>query len=265
MLIPSRFNFSLVVALCMILILSSQKPTLQIGCAQETGNSNQPIDLSHWKLTLPTNSEGELDGRPVEILPKKLAAGHKDSYFQVNERGQLKFWCPVSGARTDSAKYARCELREMMDVERVDLNWSTTGTHALTGRCRVMQVPSNPKVVFAQIHGFGKKVNPLVKLQFFKGRVEALVKSSPRNGKDIKLTYPDIELKSEISWQIQLREGVLDVTVNELTKSQNIVQTDPEWGNQTFYFKAGVYPQDNQGPDSEGARAIFSELSILHE
>ena len=40
--------------------------------------------------------------------------------------------------------------------------------------------------------------------------------------------------------------------------------TDTDWANQTFYFRAGAYPQDNEGQASEGARSIFSELNASH-
>ena len=59
-------------------------------------------------------------------------------------------------------------------------------------------------------------------------------------------------------------EGVLRITVQGKAQEVNLLETDPDWGNQTFYFKAGVYPQDNEGPDSEGARAAFSYLKVSH-
>jgi hypothetical protein len=36
-------------------------------------------------------------------------------------------------------------------------------------------------------------------------------------------------------------------------------------GQQTLYFKAGAYVQDNSGDSKEGARVTFAKLDIDHE
>jgi hypothetical protein len=33
------------------------------------------------------------------------------------------------------------------------------------------------------------------------------------------------------------------------------------WNSDTYYFKAGTYPQDNAGTSSEGSRVAFYSLS----
>ena len=38
----------------------------------------------------------------------------------------------------------------------------------------------------------------------------------------------------------------------------NVFEKDPEWAEQSLYFEAGAYVQDNEGPASEGARVLFS-------
>jgi hypothetical protein len=42
------------------------------------------------------------------------------------------------------------------------------------------------------------------------------------------------------------------------------VENDPDWANQSFYFKAGAYSQDNEGPPTEGARIVFTQLMAFH-
>ena len=54
-----------------------------------------------------------------------------------------------------------------------------------------------------------------------------------------------------------------ELSVNGTTLTENLVENDPEWANQTCYFKAGVY-QDHEGPATEGARVGFSELTAVH-
>jgi hypothetical protein len=227
--------------------------------------SSEPIDLSHWKLTLPLNKKGTYGGHPKEISVKQLAAGFKDHHFHIDPNDGMIFWCPVIGSTSENTDYPRSELREMLQPGNPRHNWAMPGTHILEARCRVLQVPSNPKVIIGQIHSFTGKSKPLVKLQYFKGRIEALVKMSPVDGNDKKLTFPDVGLNHEFTWKIKLKNGVLSMSVNGKTKTENMIEHDKRWANQTFYFKAGAYPQDNQGNADEGARVAFSHLVVRHE
>lgn len=79
------------------------------------------------------------------------------------------------------------------------------------------RIPSNPKVIIGQIHSYTGKTSPLVKLQYSKGRLEALVKRSPTGGKDQKLTFVGGDLNTDIAYQIKLQDGVLTITVNGVT------------------------------------------------
>lgn len=247
---------------------NSSPPNDSVGLqASGTGKSidERAFDFSNWKLTLPTNSEGRYEGHPVEVSSAELASGFTDPHFQFDASGSIVFWCPVNGAATEGTEFPRSELREMLDPNASSINWTCKGTHMLKAQCRVLQVPSNPKVIIGQIHSYSGKARPLVKLQYFKGRIEALVKSSPTKGKDVKLTWPDVGLKTDIEYEIKVQDDVLSLTVNGATQTQNLKENDPNWLEQTFYFKAGVYPQDNKGPATEGARVSFSHLRVSHE
>jgi arylsulfatase A-like enzyme len=222
------------------------------------------FDLSHWKLTLPAGASEISKGKAVEISAAQLTTGYQSKYFHGDVKGAMVFWCPAQGATTEGTQFPRSELREMLDPNNPAINWRSSGTHTLKAQCRITQLPSYPKIVIGQIHSYSGKSKPLVKLQYYKGRIEALVKLSPTKGEDRKLTFPGVELNSDISWQLELQDGVLSVTVNGMTQQENIVQNDADWANQTFYFKAGAYPQDNEGPASEGTRVTFSQLKTSH-
>lgn len=239
---------------------------LSLGhAAEETKPPSGHFDLSHWKLTLPVAASGAKSGKAMEILPAQLNAGFASSeYFYTGTDGAMVFWCPVTGARTENTEYSRCELREMINPADDNVCWSARGTHIMEARCRVMEVPSGQKVVIGQIHGYSGKARPMIKLQFYKGRVEALVKDKARKGKDIKLTFPDVGLDKDFDYQIKLENGLLSVTVNGETQSENVFERDPAWAEQTLYFKVGAYPQDNEGPATEGARVAFSKLKVSH-
>jgi len=73
-----------------------------------------------------------------------------------------------------------------------------------------------------------------------------------------------VGLNKDFDYQIKLQDGLLSITVNGATQSENVFKLDPAWADQTLYFKAGVYPQDNKGPASEGARVSFSKLQVTH-
>ena len=247
-------------------------PMLALSCllCDSVAYSDEPkaarsIDLLGWKLTLPIDAEGKFSGNAAEIPPDRLAGGYAHAdLFQVGSDGTLTFWAPVIGATTDNSDYPRSELREMLDATDESVNWRVGGSHVLTARCRVRQVPSSQKVIIGQIHSFTGKALPLVKLQFFKGRIEALVKRSPKRGGDLKLELAKADLDSDIAYEIRLDDGKLSITVNGHTQRVNILEGDPAWAEQTFYFKAGAYCQDNDGPPTEGARVTFSCLRATH-
>ncbi|MGB7327785.1 MAG: polysaccharide lyase family 7 protein [Rubripirellula sp.] len=245
---------------------TATRPVIKVPVTNVSGpHPGGRFDLSQWKLTLPYDQAHNYGGHAMEVGAKLLTEEFKDPHFLMDADGAMVFWCPVIGSTTEGTQFPRCELREMLKPDDPSANWTSKGRHALTARCRVLQVPSNPKVVIGQIHSHSGKAKPLVKLQFYKGRIEALVKSSPTKGKDIKLVWPEVGLDGDIEYEIIVHDDVLSLKVNGVTQTQNIVENDPRWLDQTFYFKAGAYPQDNAGPATEGARVSFSDLRVIHE
>ncbi|HBJ33591.1 MAG TPA: hypothetical protein DDZ51_02285 [Planctomycetaceae bacterium] len=232
------------------------------------GNNNPPpstsIDLRRWKLTLPVGTDGGKNGKPKEVMPDELAAGFQSEFFSLNDQGAIIFRCPFDGVTTKGTDYPRSELRELLDGKDSSVNWPLQGTHSLRARCRIIQLPSDPKVVIGQIHGYSGTTRPLVKLQYNKDKVEALVKISPASGKDQKLTYPNVSKNDDVHYEIKVDESILHVTVNGVTQSVNVLEYDSRWKDETFYFKAGVYPQTNQGPPGDCVTVEFYELTATH-
>jgi hypothetical protein len=248
-----------------LLLLPMLVGALASDAAEAAKSPGDKFDLTHWKLTLPVDAAGTTSGKATEVSAAQLASGYTNAqYFQTGVDGTMVFWCPVNGATTEGSDFPRSELREMLDPANSDVNWTAHGTHILEAQCRVTEVPSSQKVIIGQIHGFSGAARPLIKLQFFKGRIEAQVKLSPNNGTDRKLVFPEVGLNNDINYQIKLQDGRLDVTVNGETRTENIFGNDADWANQTFYFKAGAYCQDNEGPANEGARVCFSRLKVSH-
>lgn len=263
-----------VIQSALVLLLSMSRVVAvadQLGSKQPVVDQTNPaagekFDLSHWKLTLPIDASGSNQGKAVEVSSADLADGYTHAdYFHTDANGSVVFWSPVTGATTENSDYPRSELREMLDPRDPGVNWTADGIHILDATCRVTEVPSSRKVIIGQIHSYSGKAKPLIKLQFYKGRIEALVKVSPNSGKDRKLTFPQVGLDNEIVYRIMLQDGVLTLNVNGTAQTENIFENDSDWAHQTFYFKAGAYTQDNKGPQTEGARVMFSRLSVAHD
>ncbi len=246
----------------------AMQPPDSTGTAQTTDAApGRVFDLSHWKLTLPVDKNGREGGHAAEVSAMQLAAGFSNSYFHLGGDQSMVFWSPVTGATTDGTRFPRCELREMLAPTDTSVNWTAKGTHSLSARCRVLQVPGSQKVIVGQIHGYSGQAKPLIKLQFFKGRIEALIKTSPdpKNDTDIKFTWPKVGLDRDFDYVIKLQDNQLSVTVDGVTQTTDIAQNDPDWLQETFYFKLGAYTQDNDGPATEGARVAFSSFAVSHD
>ena len=126
------------------------------------------------------------------------------------------------------------------------------------------QVPSNKKVIVGQIHTFTGHADPLVRLVYTGGIVTAVVQQSPGTTAELILPFGEITLGNLITYQLALTDGLVSVTVNGSNQVVNLFETDPGWSDQTFYFKAGNYCQDNSGTISEGAAVSFYQLAVTH-
>ncbi len=223
------------------------------------------IDLSHWKLTLPVAAKRKGAPQPLELSADELKHSEEhNEYFDIRSDGSLVFWCPVNGVPTKNTKYPRTELREVIDPTDDNVCWPATGQHILRATCRVLEVPSSGKVIIGQIHGYSGKALPLIKLQMHKDRIEALVKTSIEKDTETKLSFPLEERQPDIAFEIRIDAGKLSVRVNSVTQAFDLFEREPAWADQSLYFKAGAYVQDNEGPSTEGARIVFTQLTVQH-
>ncbi|MWV17138.1 polysaccharide lyase family 7 protein [Pseudomonas sp. L-22-4S-12] len=214
-------------------------------------------DLTHWKLTLP-------DADASEIRPDELQAGYASPYFLLSESGAMVFVAPVTGGTTENAKYPRAELRELLDPADDRRNWSGTGLHRLKASCRVIQAPSTQKIIVGQIHGYDAR--PLIKLQWQKGRLKALVKRHPEgDDSDLSHLFSTAVNHDLFSYSIDVRDGVLSVEANGERFQHDFYASDPAWREVRFYFKAGAYVQDEEGGAGEQGEVHFTELAVQHQ
>ncbi len=249
--------------------------SLPASCVQAL-NANWPpgqnFDLSHWSLTVPVDSSGGTNGTAVVISPLLLAGGYTNSpYFDTSGDGAMVFECPAVGATTLGSANPRTELREMLNPNDNSVDWTANGVSRLTGQCKVAAVANGGELAIAQIHAYNVNI-PLLLLYYDntsnQGTIEATVKYNTNNvaingHTDNLMTFTNVGLNSLIDYQIIVSNGVVLVTVNGLTQSQNLYATDTNWANVTFYFKAGDYYVDNGGT-SDSSQVLYYLLNAMH-
>ncbi|MBC9251807.1 hypothetical protein A9179_16170 [Pseudomonas alcaligenes] len=213
-------------------------------------------DLSHWKLTLP-------DEQASEVRPDALKAGYASRYFYLADNGAMVFVAPVRGGTTENSDYPRSELRELLDPSRDGQNWFGQGYHRLMAACRVLRSPSSEKIIIGQIHGYDAR--PLIKLQWDKGRLKALIKRHPEGSEEDLIHLFTTRVNNDLfSYSIEVRDGVLSVEANGERFQHDFFQADPAWRAVPLYFKAGAYVQDAEGGAAEVGEVQFTELQVEH-
>lgn len=232
--------------------------TLTIICLPAVLAADQPaqiLDLSHWKLTLPVNSDRA--GNPDEIEPRELAAFTDAQHFFVDEASRgVVFRAPCGGVTTRGSSYPRCELRELNDQGR-DAAWTTddTVTHMLSMIAAISKTPPVKKhVVCAQIHSAKADVL-MVRLEGKK----LFIERKPEPDVMLDAAY---ELGKRFELQITAGRGRIQVWHDKSLK------LDWPTSREGCYFKAGCYTQSNpqrgDAADSYGEVVIY-RLQLSHE
>ena len=218
------------------------------------------IDLNTWNLTIPE----QVPARTIET--RLVKADYRSPYF-YRSGTTLLFWAPVTGTSTSNSPYPRSELRETF-ADGKQRNWLyKEGNHRLAASLAVTQVPSSGKIVIGQVHSKDNPT-PYIKLQYQLvqgvGYVNLELRRKPGDIKSpVVMTYRSMPLNTRFNYAIDIsRKGDLKVSIDGLTYTDKI---DPAWASKRFYFKAGVYTLDNQGPPSEGGRAVFHQLRATHD
>jgi Alginate lyase len=208
------------------------------------------IDLSNWKLTLPTGEPGS----PEEVVAGKLSK-FSNEFFKVNDsRDGVVFMAEVGGVTTKNSHYPRSELREMQGDQNAA--WSNPGgTHTLETREAILAVPkAKPEVVAAQIHDGDDDV-----LQIRLEGERLSVQSD--DGENETVLDPAYRLGAPYDLKIVAADGRVDVSYNGEKKAE-LTKSGTGW-----YFKVGAYVQSNPDKgDAEGtpgAVAVYA-LKVTH-
>lgn len=246
---------------------------------------SQEIDLSHWKITIPT-------GRPTEVSPPEIldyASNEelKPFFYKDSTDGALVFYAyPASSTRNSS--YSRTELREQMEPGSNSVNWTFKQGGSMRGTLAVPKISraANGKyhrVIVMQIHGrlsntqkelIGADDNnapPILKIYWDHGKVRVktkVLKNKNASGTallhegawtdDEGRNFKGIVGTDPFTLEVNVSDGILTVTLND---KETLVYSGVDiekWGVFENYFKAGNYFQSKE----KGGFALVKYYSL---
>jgi hypothetical protein len=188
------------------------------------------LNLTQWKLTLPTGSQGS----PKEVAPAALTSFVSKPYFETTpDCHAVQFRAPVNGVTTSGSKNPRSELREVNEDGSLASWSSSSGVHTLDFVEAFAQLPQGkPALVGAQIHDAKDDITVF--------RLEGS-NLYITNGNDPH--YKLVTSSYQLGTPYQGRFVVSNSTVQAYFNNQ-LVATLPV--NATgLYFKVGAYTQAN--------------------
>jgi hypothetical protein len=216
---------------------------------------SEVLDLTDWKLTLPTGDDED----PTEITQPELATFSAKPWFRAESHcDAVRFRAAVNGVTTRGSSYPRAELREMTDGGEDEAEWSTTdGTHTLVVREAFTALPEErPYLVGAQVHGGDDDVT-VFRLE---GSSLYITDGDDRHH---HLVTDDYELGTEFEAKFVAEGGEVSVYYNG--RLETVIPHDGD----TNYFKAGAYTQancDNSEPcaDDNYGEVRISRIKVTH-
>ncbi|QBN17462.1 polysaccharide lyase family 7 protein [Flavobacterium nackdongense] len=254
------------------------------------------IDLTHWKITIPEEDPKEA-GSPIEIgYPEIMDYATnpvlKKWMYNDEKDKSIVFYAYPSGTTTANSHYSRSELRETIDPNNNNVNWTFAqggtfkATYAMDAISRGKDGKYN-KVIIAQIHGrltnaqrelIGQKDNnaaPMLKIYWDDGkiRVKTKVLKNPK-ASDIEMlpvsAWTDdegISFKEKVDFdkftiEVKISNGRMEVILNG---TETLVYNDiniKKWGIFENYFKAGNYFQSKE-PGTYAKVKIYA-LTVSH-
>lgn len=240
--------------------LAGPKQKAGVITPTQTTSPSQVLNLSNWKLTLPTGPSEN----PTEIEQPALSTFTSDPWFIVApEGGALRFRAAVKGATTEGSDYPRSELREMTNGGKAKASWSSTsGVHSMFLDQAITAVPQKKKhLVAGQIHDAIDDVI-VIRLDYPKLYINV-------DGDNKYTLDPSYSLGKRFSLKFEVENGQTKVYYNN--GSEPSYTLDLSYSN--AYFKAGAYPQSNcnteKDPslcnDNNFGEVVIYQLAVTHQ
>lgn len=216
--------------------------------SENSSNGGKPstvLDLSNWKLTIPTgNSES-----PTEIQQPALKDYVHDVWFSVNGGG-VRFKAPVNAVTTSGSNYPRSELREMKNGGKDRAEWSSKeGTHIMTIDEAITALPQKkPHVVAGQIHDASDDVIVI--------RLEGSTLYVNVDGKNLHTLDSAYTLGKRFTVKFEVSGGVTKIYYN----GSEVYTLSKDYSG--AYFKAGAYTQSNCSKEDNCSEGNYGEVVI---
>ncbi|TEW55312.1 hypothetical protein E2R68_06040 [Psychromonas sp. RZ22] len=226
-------------------------------------------------------SAGEILPRGCSLDGSSLSDATSNDYFKVDKAG-WHFRTPLDGGTsTPNSTYIRTELRELTTgwkaCDATPLaNWAYGGTHTLAATLQLNEIPeaplkkdgkskSDPKVVLGQIHAHG--INAATAKLMWEGANKPvrviLNKTTEKSAFSVKLGKIADPSQPWV-YIIKMTDDGIELSAGGVTKKLKFgEELDNAWKKETFYFKAGLYPQVYKA--GGGAfDATFKKIHISH-
>lgn len=206
------------------------------------------LNLTNWKVTLPTGSSGS----PTEIKQPALDTYTIDPYFKATSSCDgVQFQAPVNGVTTSGSSYPRSELREMANNGSSNASWSSnSGTHTLVIEQAITALPNTkPHVVAGQIHDSSDDVT------VFRLEGSSLYVTNG-NTTHHKLITSSYVLGTRFQAKFVVSGGQIKAYYNGL------LQTTLSKSFSGGYFKAGAYTQANCSNSSPCSSTNYGQVII---
>ncbi|WP_405246313.1 polysaccharide lyase family 7 protein [Cellulophaga sp. Asnod2-G02] len=252
------------------------------------------IDLSHWKVTLPSLND---EGKPYEISPPEINnfASIKEAkpYMYIDSvKGAIVFRAMPTDSKTANTKYTRSELREQIVPGDNNTNWTFEQGGRMKGKLAIEEITKDAdgkyhRVIIMQIHGrltneqkelIGAKDNnapPILKIYWDKGKIRVktkVLKNKAVNNTAILLDDAwDDDEGYNFPTEVGFRKFTLEVKVEKgkmviiLNNSEYAVYEGIDinrWNIFENYFKAGNYFQSKD--EGSYAKVKYYELEVSH-
>ncbi|CAM4083085.1 polysaccharide lyase family 7 protein [Zobellia nedashkovskayae] len=247
------------------------------------------IDLSNWKVTLPTGSPDEVE--PPEISDYATDDRLLPYMYNDSTDGALVFYTSP-GSSTTNSSYSRTELREQLVPGSNSTNWTFTEGGTMKGTLAVDEISKDAegkyhRTIIMQIHGRltnaqrdlieedDNNAPPILKIYWQNGKIRVLTKVlSDLNASDEEILHTDAWSDTDgytFSEEIGTDKFILEIIASDgrleiiLNETESIIYEDihmEKWGVFENYFKAGNYLQTKD--EGSFARVKFYNLEVTH-
>jgi len=179
----------------------------------------------------------------------------------TDPKGHTNFWCSVQGNTSGSSSSPRTESRETLPNSGEPYNWQVgNAVHTMSGRVRLELVPSSGKVIVGQIHA-NKASNPYLMLTWWNGVARVDIRDVPGSQTSKVLSVP-CQLGEAFDYSLVIDSSrTITLTINGQSYQTKVSSL---WDAYPFYFKAGAYVIDTEGPITEGGWVVYESFDVSH-